>query len=153
VTVHVTWAPGADGSDGAPLLDDATVTAAVGAALEHGGRPGIEIEVVFVDDARIVELHGRWLGDDAPTDVISFDLGQDQPGPAGELYVSVDCAVRVAAERGLDPMRELALYVVHGTLHLCGLDDHGDEERARMRAAEAAVLRPLGLAHDEESFE
>jgi len=60
--------------------------------------------------------------------------------------VSVDRAREVAEERGLTWEREVVLYVVHGTLHLCGFDDHEDEDREAMRGAEAAVLARLGLA-------
>jgi probable rRNA maturation factor len=74
--------------------------------------------------------------------VISFDLG-DEPGPAGELYVSLECALRVAQARGLDQAGEVLLYVVHGALHLCGFDDHDPRDRARMRKAEARVLARL----------
>jgi probable rRNA maturation factor len=115
----------------------------VEAALEHGGRPGLSLSVVFVDDAEIAELHGRWLGDPTPTDVISFDLGGGE-GPDGELYVSVERARSEARARGLALEHELALYLVHGALHLCGHDDHAARARARMRAAEATVLAALG---------
>jgi probable rRNA maturation factor len=142
VTVQVAWSPDA----GPALLSEAATRAAVEAALAHGGRAGLEISVAFVDDAGIAELHGRWLGDPTPTDVLSFDLGADQPGPAGEVIVSAERAAEVAGERGLDPVRELALYVVHGTLHLCGFDDRAPAERARMRAAESEVLAALGYA-------
>lgn len=136
---------------GPQLLADAAVVAAVETALQHGGRPGLAVGVVVVDDATLCELHERWFGDPSPTDVISFDLQGDDPdpspdGPQAELYVSLDCARRVAAELGGDPARELALYLVHGSLHLCGLDDHEPEQRARMRAAEAEVLAGLGYA-------
>jgi probable rRNA maturation factor len=129
------------------LLDDGAVAAAVRAALAHGGRSGLRVGVVLVDDATLATLHGQWLGDPSPTDVIAFDLSDgdpDEPGPQAELYVSVDCARRVAAELGGEPARELALYLVHGSLHLCGHDDHEPEQRARMRAAESAVLAELG---------
>jgi probable rRNA maturation factor len=142
VSVQLHWAttPGA--------LGEAEATRIVDAALEHGGRAGIDIEVVIVDDAKLTELHGRFLDDATPTDVISFDLGEEGEGPAAELYVSIDCARRVAAERGVSEDRELALYLVHGTLHLCGHDDHADDDRARMRAAERDVLRALGYEDD-----
>jgi len=140
VTVSVSWS----GAAGRAALAARAVRAAVQAALAHGGRPGLDLSVVFVDDAEIAALHGRWFDDPTPTDVISFDLGQDEPGPAGELYVSVERARAEARARGLPLERELALYLVHGALHLCGYDDRERRERARMRAAEAAVLERLG---------
>lgn len=142
MTVHLHWQV-----DARPLADDAAA-AAVEAALAEGDRAGIEIDVVLVDDATLTSMHGRWLDDATPTDVITFDLGEDGGGPAGELYVSVDCAQRVAAERGVAVARELALYLVHGALHLCGFDDHEPDERAAMRAAESRVMDGLGYESD-----
>ena len=129
-------------------LTDGEVERVVAAALAHGGRPGIEIEVVFVDDPTLTEMHARFLDDPTPTDVITFDLGEEGGGPAGELYVSVDCAAREARARQVPLERELALYLVHGALHLCGFDDHEAEQRTRMRAAEALVLQGLGYPED-----
>jgi probable rRNA maturation factor len=140
VSVAVAWSEEA----GAPAVGDAFVRAALAAALAHGGRPGLELSVAFVSDREIAELHGRWLDDPSPTDVLSFDLGQEGPGPGGEIYVSVERARDEARARRLSLERELALYLVHGALHLCGYDDRERAERARMRAAEAAVLAELG---------
>jgi probable rRNA maturation factor len=89
-------------------------------------------------------LHARFLHDPAPTDVISFELGDDG-GPEAEIYVSVDRARVVAKERGVAVREELLLYLVHGSLHLCGLDDRTPLQCRRMRAAEAAVLASLGV--------
>ncbi len=130
------------------LLTDAEIERNVLAALAHGGRPDLAVQVVLVDDSTLADLHARFLGDASPTDVMAFDLGQEGEGPEAEIYASVECAERVARQRGVPPARELALYLVHGSLHLCGHDDHGDEERARMRAAERSVLDGLGWAPD-----
>lgn len=131
------------------LPEDADLARAVQAALEHGGRPGREVAVVVVDEAALTDLHGRFLDDPTPTDVITFDLGgEDEPGPDGEVYVSLDMARRVAEERGASLERELTLYAVHGALHLCGLDDHAPDDRAAMRAAERAVMAGLGFSPD-----
>jgi len=132
---------------GPRLLSVAEVQELVAGALAHGGRPGAWVSVVFVTDEVLAHLHAVHLGDPSPTDVMAFDLGKGD-GPSGEVYVSVDRARAVASERDLAPERELALYVVHGCLHLCGFDDHGAAPRARMRAAEATVLRALGLSGD-----
>ena len=127
-------------------LGDARVRRAARAALAHGGRPAIALSVVLVGDRELARLHGRWLGDPTRTDVITFDLSDDLAGPAGEIYAGAECARRVAARRGTDPGRELLLYVVHGALHLCGFDDRSAPERARMRRAEAEVMKSLGYA-------
>lgn len=130
------------------LLDADEVRRIVQGALEYGGRGEVGLSVALLSEPELCELHERFLGDPSPTDVISFDLGEDE-GPVGEICVSVDQALRVAAERGVRPQRELALYLVHGVLHLCGHDDHEDEERARMREAERAVLDRLGYEADD----
>jgi probable rRNA maturation factor len=132
--VGVAWAV-----RGRPLSDRA-VRAAVRAALSHGGRAGIDVEIALVSDRRLASIHGRFLGDPSVTDVISFDLGSAGGGAAGEIYVSVDRARKVARVRGVDPASELRLYLVHGALHLCGFDDRTPKDRVRMRAAEASVL-------------
>lgn len=134
-------------------LDDDQLARALQAALEHGGRPGLEVDLVLVDDPTLAELHGSFLGDPSPTDVMAFDLGAPEfdlgplaeRQPEAEIYASVERARAVAAEHGQSAARELLLYVVHGALHLCGFDDGEEEPRARMRAAEAAVLERLGV--------
>lgn len=128
-------------------LSDAAVRDAVLAALRHTRRRLTELSVVFVNDSQLTSLHTAWLQDETRTDVITFDLSSGRER-MGELYVSVPCAYRLARERGVAPARELALYVVHGVLHLCGHDDVRRAERARMRSAERAILRRLGYEED-----
>lgn len=131
-------------------LSDDALRAAVCAALEHGGQAGRRVDVVLVDDPTLTELHGRFLDDPTPTDVIAFELGEGDADddPWGEVYVSVDRAREVAARRGVEAARELALYCVHGTLHLVGFDDIDPGDRARMREAERHVMSQLGYVAD-----
>lgn len=154
MSVNITWdTPLPPGH--AEALGDASLIAAVRAALAHGERAGLRVDVVLVDDETLTGLHGRFLGDPTPTDVISFDLlgegtpAAEDPGPDAELYISLDCAQRVSVERGVSVARELTLYAVHGALHLCGFDDHEPEERAAMRVAERTVLGGLGFEEDQ----
>ena len=147
MSVDVVW------QAGPAVLEVARVAALVEAALACGGRSGIDVAVVFVDGDTLTGMHERWLGDPSPTDVISFDLGEGGGGPAGELYVSVDQARRVAEQRAVPLERELSLYVVHGCLHLCGFDDREDADRERMRRAESEILDGLGLPRDPRPFD
>lgn len=107
----------------------------------------LRLSIAVVPDRRLTRMHAEWLGDPTPTDVLSFDLG-DEVSEAGEIVASHTCARRTARERGVEPGRELALYVVHGILHLCGHDDHAPRDRAAMRAAETRVLAALGWPPD-----
>ncbi|MCB9915823.1 MAG: rRNA maturation RNase YbeY [Planctomycetes bacterium] len=136
-------------------LDAAAAEAAARAALAEGGLGAARgaLELVFVDDARLAELHARFLDDPSPTDVMAFDLGEEDDEAELEVWVSVDRARDVAGARGVPVARELALYVVHGVLHLTGHDDHEDADRARMRAAEARVMDALGYPRDDAPHE
>lgn len=128
-------------------LSDAAVRALVAATLRHTRRRMAQLGIVFVTDAALARMHADWLEDSSPTDVISFDLSEGRRR-MGELYISVPCALRMARERGVSPARELALYVVHGVLHLCGHDDLRARDRARMREAERKILARLGYEDD-----
>ena len=118
------------------------------AALAHGGFRGERVDVVLVSDAALARLHGRHLADPSPTDVIAFDLSDPYGGVSAEIYASVERARIVARERGVAAGRELALYLVHGALHLCGHDDRKSAARRAMRAAERSVLDALGYPAD-----
>ncbi|MEM9381776.1 MAG: rRNA maturation RNase YbeY [Planctomycetota bacterium] len=148
---EVTWTL----ESGPRELDEEATRRALASALQHGGAPDLTVDVVFVDDPTLAELHGTFLDDPSPTDVITFDLRDGESAaaadPAGagadaEIYVSVDRAREVAAERGSAVADELALYVVHGALHLVGFDDRSPADQEEMRRAEAEVLARLGVA-------
>ena len=100
------------------------------------GAPLTGLSIVLVDDVGIAPLNKQFHHTDGPTDVLSFDYGEGQ----GELIVSVEHAVTQARQYRSTPSRELALYVIHGLLHLTGYDDLAPRARARMRAAECKAL-------------
>ena len=110
------------------------------AASAHGWNPPDgELSVAFLTDAALARIHGDFMADPSPTDVITFP-GDAASGTMGEICVSADKAAAVAKQRGLDFARELALYIVHGWLHLSGCDDKKSSARREMRAAERAAL-------------
>ncbi len=132
------------------LLDRRGLAAALaaldaGAAAFAGGCPPGELSVAFLTDRALARLHGRFLADPAPTDVITFG-GAPAFGTAGEICVSADAAVRRAGRAAAPLSRELTLYFVHGWLHLAGYDDRTPAARRAMRRAEARALRLLGRA-------
>ena len=121
---------------------------AVHAALALKPRRAGPVSIALVGDRAIRRLHFDHMGDDTPTDVLSFPLERSPGGMLGEIVASADTARREAARRGVAPADELLLYVVHGVLHLLGFDDHTPAERKRMRAAERAALRAAGIRRD-----
>jgi probable rRNA maturation factor len=138
-----------------PGLDRLLRTAITTALLRHKAQAA-RISVALVDDARISELNETHLDHKGPTDVISFDLrdqddvkadgGRNNGTPIdGEVVVCVDAARREAEQRRHDVSAELALYAVHGTLHLLGYDDKSEEDAARMHEIEDDILVSIGL--------
>jgi probable rRNA maturation factor len=105
-----------------------------------------DISLAFVDNPTIHRLNHRFLQHDEPTDVLSFPLSE--PGSrklSGELVIGAEVALAQANQRGHDVQAELALYVIHGLLHLCGHDDHDPAAADRMRQRERHYLARLGL--------
>ncbi len=92
-----------------------------------------EIEISLVDDDVIADVHGQFLDDPTPTDVITF--------PHGEILVSVETAKKAGPEHGLDLREETLLYIIHGLLHLNGHTDLSEPERTGMHAAQERILR------------
>ena len=116
------------------------------AVLDGEGVPDAEISLAFVDSATIHALNKRYLGHDEPTDVLSFPLSEAGAKKlAGELVIGAEVAQAAARERGHGVQAELALYVIHGLLHLCGLDDKTDTGAAAMRQREQHYLKVVGL--------
>ena len=105
--------------------------------LFEGGCPEGELSIVFMTDKELAQLHGTFLDDPTVTDVITFE-GEPAHGVAGEICVSADAALRQAGKKGF--ARELALYVIHGWLHLAGYDDVKPALKRHMRRAEARAL-------------
>jgi probable rRNA maturation factor len=114
--------------------------------LEGEGITNGLISLAMVDNATIHRINRQHLGHDWPTDVISFTLSEpDDPELAGELVISAEMAAATAHETNVAPADELALYVVHGLLHLCGYDDRSQPDVRRMRDRENQILLSEGF--------
>jgi len=127
-------------------IDRARMREVVRAVLDGEGVADAAISLAFVDNPTIHRLNRQFLDHDEPTDVLSFPMSE--PGAkqlAGELVLGVEVALAEASARGHDVQVELALYVIHGLLHLCGYDDHDDDGYRRMRERERHYLASLGL--------
>jgi probable rRNA maturation factor len=105
-----------------------------------GGREGSladlrRVEVAIVGDAEIARVHEEFMGIAGPTDVITFDHG--------EIVISADRAAEEGASRRTGCDREIALYLVHGLLHLRGFDDATPGDARAMDSAQTAILGEL----------
>lgn len=94
------------------------------------------IEISIVDDATIARVHGEFLGDPTPTDVITFPHGDGM----GEILVSADTAENYAAEHGLRREEELFRYMAHGLVHLHGYLDATPEQRAELFSVQEPLV-------------
>jgi probable rRNA maturation factor len=127
-------------------VDRAFMRRVARAVLEGEGIVDAEISLAFVDNPTIHTLNKRYLQHDEPTDVLSFPLSEANARRlCGELVIGAEVAQAQAQERGHDVQTELALYVIHGLLHLCGHDDETPEQAAVMRERERHYLGELGL--------
>jgi probable rRNA maturation factor len=122
-------------------VDRAALAALVKRVLHSERRTRAEISIALVDNATIHVLNRMHLDHDWPTDVITFPLSEpNDPVLSGELVVSAEMARDVATESDHDPAIELALYVAHGLLHLCGYDHQTEPDTRLMRAREEDIL-------------
>jgi probable rRNA maturation factor len=92
-----------------------------------------EINVILISDRRMSQLHRQFMGIAGSTDVITFQHG--------EIFISVETARSQARVYGTSLERELGLYLVHGLLHLCGLDDSTPSGRRQMERAQERIVR------------
>ncbi|WP_166443064.1 rRNA maturation RNase YbeY [Phragmitibacter flavus] len=94
-----------------------------------------EIEISLISDPAIADVHAQFLDDPTPTDVITFHHG--------EILISLDTAARQAQEHSHPYEREVALYLIHGLLHLAGWNDIDPEERRQMHQHQNRILDNL----------
>jgi len=104
-----------------------------------------ELSIAFLDREAMCRVHADFLQNDSLTDVITFE-GISEAGVAGEICVAPDHALEFEGSRRLPLPEELTLYLVHGYLHLAGLDDVDPADRRKMRAAERRAMTSLRKA-------
>lgn len=103
---------------------------------------------VFCNDEKIIEVNREFLQHDYYTDIITFDYSRSRM-VSGDMFISLDTVASNAAMVGCDYERELMRVVVHGVLHLCGINDKGPGEREIMEAHEDEALRLLDSINSE----
>jgi probable rRNA maturation factor len=124
-------------------VDKRLLKKAVRLILEDAEIESAEISIAVVDDPTIAQVHEEFLGDDSPTDVISFVLDSSPGYLEGEVVASADTAIARAPEYALLPEEELLLYVIHGVLHMVGYDDTTPRAKAKMQMMEQRCIKQL----------
>ena len=116
-------------------------------AATYGKRVG-DVNYIFCNDERILEVNREYLQHDYYTDIITFDYTEDDT-ISGDLFISLD-TVRTNSEQFATTYdEELHRTIIHGILHLCGINDKGPGEREIMEAAEN---RALAMRIDNSQF-
>ncbi|MEW6027258.1 MAG: rRNA maturation RNase YbeY [Planctomycetota bacterium] len=98
---------------------------------------------IFVDNREIRRLNRRYLGRNRITDVIAFPLADNCDNIKGEVVVSVEEARRQSRRRNIPLNDEIALYCIHGLLHLIGYDDLAESERIKMERRQSEYLKMM----------
>ena len=112
-------------------------------AATYGKRVG-DIGYLFCSDEHILDVNREYLGHDYYTDIITFDYCEDDI-ISGDIVISLD-TIRTNAELFHKTYEEeLHRVIIHGILHLCGINDKGPGEREKMEAAEDQALQMLSL--------
>ncbi len=101
------------------------------------------VEISLIDDAAIAAVHGEFMNDPTPTDVITFHHG--------EILISAETAASCGVEHGHATEREALLYAIHGLLHLNGYDDLSEPDRIRMHAAQEEILEMVWPLRESEN--
>ena len=107
-------------------------------AASYGKKVG-EVGYLFCDDKKILEVNREFLQHDYYTDIITFDYDEDDT-LNGDIVISLDTVRSNAELFHKDYNEELHRVIIHGILHLCGLNDKGPGEREQMEAAENKAL-------------
>lgn len=101
-----------------------------------------EIAYIFCSDEKILEVNKQYLGHDYYTDIITFDYTENTV-ISGDIYISIDTVKSNAEAFNTSFEDELHRVLIHGILHLCGIDDKGPGERAVMEKNENEALTIL----------
>ena len=108
-----------------------------------GVHSNSEVSIILVDDKEIQSINCQYRNIDKPTNVLSFELGDDIL--LGDIYISLDTVLREAKDLNISVYDHVAHMVVHGTLHLLGYDHITDEEATVMELKETKILKKMNI--------
>lgn len=110
-------------------------------AAGHGKKVG-DIAYIFCNDEKILEVNREYLQHDYYTDIITFDYTEENV-ISGDLFISLDTVLSNSEQLGVQYEQELYRVIIHGILHLCGINDKGEGEREIMEREENEAIAML----------
>lgn len=131
-----------DGSTKMPDIDIARLDKWIAAVAESHNRIIGPLTYIFCDDPKIIEVNRQYLNHDYFTDIITFDYSRGRM-ISGDMFISLDTVESNSVMVGATYQRELLRVIIHGVLHLCGINDKGLGEREIMESFENKALTLL----------
>ncbi|MDR0836195.1 MAG: rRNA maturation RNase YbeY [Tannerella sp.] len=125
-----------------PLLQKRKVTQWIKDIASAHGKSAGEISYQFCSDEKILEINRQYLQHDYYTDIITFDYTEGNV-LSGDLFISLDTVRSNSEQFQTDYKEELYRVIIHGVLHLCGINDQSPEEQAKMTDEENKALALL----------
>ena len=117
------------------------------------GHAPAEACVVLADDAAVQDLNRRYRGKDKPTNVLSFPAAplprgmEEDVSSLGDVVLAFETVLSEATEQGIEPCEHFQHLIVHGLLHLLGLDHENETDALEMEGLEVEILASLGIAN------
>lgn len=108
------------------------------------GKSVGDIAYIFCSDEKILEVNNQYLQHDYYTDIITFDYSEGNT-ISGDIFISLDTVKSNSEQFETDYKNELHRIIIHGVLHLCGINDKAPRERERMTECENVALKLLEL--------
>jgi rRNA maturation RNase YbeY len=131
-------------------ISSAPLAYAMSIAFAQHGRPKAKACLLLTSEEKVRDLNREFRGIDESTDVLTFPAGDFADGQLGDVAIAVPYAARQANVRAVSLDQELGFLAIHGALHLLGLDDQSELERAEMVRQMNLVAVASGLEPDEE---
>lgn len=133
-----------DGATTMPEIDTVRLESWIGEVVKAHDKIAGPLTYIFCNDDKIIEVNREFLQHDYYTDIITFDYTRGRR-VSGDMFISLDTVRSNAELVGQTYERELHRVIIHGILHLCGIDDKGPGEREIMESHEEDALAILGI--------
>ena len=127
-----------------PQIDEEKIANWIESVAKTYNKETGEISYLFCNDEKILEVNQEYLNHDFYTDIITFDYSQENT-ISGDIIISLQTVESNSQMYKTDFLEELHRVIIHGILHLSGLNDESEEEEKAMRNAENSALKRLSL--------